>query len=1096
MKKLLLSLFASFVLVLTVLAQNRTVTGTVTAKDDGQPLPGVSVKVKGSSNGTQTGPNGRYSLSVPANAVLVFSYIGFTQREIPVGASENVSIALATDAKQLTEVIVTGAYGLKQSSRAASSDAQVVSQEQLNPIRQTNLNNGLAGKVAGIQVRSQSAATLGRNTEIRLRGASGFGTGSGALYVVDGTIVPNIDDINLDDIDNVSVLQGPASSAQFGSQGANGAIVITTSRGKKADGVGITLNLGANFDNAYVLPNYQNTYAGGAAGDLMQYNWKQGDPEEWKALDGKYYHDYSDDSSWGPKMVGQEYVPWYAWYPGTKYSYKTASLNPQKDNAKDYFNTGVTLNNGLIISKAADNFAYKLSYNNQYVRGLIPNSDLKKNVLNFNTSYDLNKYFTASANINYVTQKVGGEGGDGSNDYDAYSSQSSGSFNQWFHRDLDMNIMNELRGLTVPDATTPVGLYGSWNHANPSSYDPSNPRAFYAGNYWYNFYTYYDLANVVNQRDRLYGDVAFTYKVNNDLKFTATYRKNLTTTLGEAKYSSQLNYSGLQTTGNNPTAKGFYGTAETYSNRQNYEFLASYNKQIQDFTIGVNAGTDIFSWDYKDNAASTVNGLSVDDLFTVGNSVDQPAIGNGRVQEKYRAVLGTASVGYKNFLFLNATLRNDWFSTLPADNNSILSKSFGGSFVFSDLLPSTKPWLSYGKARVSYGEIPQALGTSTTTFGAYRYPGGLYGVSQYKYGTNILMSTPDQFVDPSIQGTVTASTEFGLELSFLNNRLNVEGTYYTGKDKNIPQSLGVNGASGYSTILTNIGLIKRTGLELTLGGTPVKSPNFQWNINATFSRLLKNDVEEVSKKYDVTRITPSGAQVWGSTMPYLVHEEGKRWGQIYGNGIKRNENGVPLLTSSGAYINDPNVYFGSVLPMYTGGLQNSFTVMKDFVVNVNIDYQYGGKFVSLSNMWGSYSGLTARTAALNDKGVPVRDAVADGGGVHVFGVDQTTGSPADYYVDAKTYYQNLYNNKTFDDYIYDLSFIKLRELSIGYKIPVKKLNINKYVKNATVSLTGRNLWLLYSTTKDFDPSEVSYIYGETAQLPGTRGFGFNLRVGF
>jgi TonB-linked SusC/RagA family outer membrane protein len=1077
MKKLLLTSLCFIALFINaVFAQNKTVTGTVTAKDDGLPLPGVSVRITGTTIGTQTGANGQFTLSAPASAkTLVFSFIGYLPQTVEIGSGP-VNVMLAPNNSQLSEVVITGAYGTRQTSRSSSATATVVKSDQLNTIRQPNVNNALAGKVAGVQVRSQSAAALGRNTEVRLRGATGFGRGNGALYVVDGTILPNSDDVNPDDIDNITVLQGPAASAQFGSQGAYGAIVITTKKGKKTKGIGIEFNLGANFDNVYILPNYQNTYGGGASADFMKYTWKEGDPEGWKALNGKYYPDYTDDSSWGPKMVGQEYIPWYAWAAGTPYSFKTAKWTPQPNNAKDFFQTGASFNNSVAFTKSADDFNIRMSYANQNTKGILPNSNLNKNTFSLNANYDLNKHFTVGANINYISQKINGQIND------AYASSTSGSFNSWFHRDLDMGIMKELQDLKSPD-----GTYVSWNHQNPTSYDSSSPAAFYGGNYWYNPYLWSKLWTNLSQRDRLYGNLSLTYKLNDDLSIKGTYRKNEENTWNEQQTSSQLQYSGTQT-----GVKGGYATLTTYDNRENYEMLINYTKKIHDFSVNANVGSDFFNRIVKTNGANTNNGLSVDDLYAISNSVDQPSVINGRGQEQYRAFFGKASIGYKNFLFGDVTIRNDWFSTLIPTDNSVLSKSFGGSFVFSELLPQFKNWLSFGKIRASYGEIPLALGTTTETFGAYR-TNTVYGVNAFKWGSNILMSTPDQFVDPAIHGTTTKQTEVGLDLGFFDDRVGFAGTYYYGKDSGIPYNLSVNSASGFSNILTNIGLIDKKGLELSLRGTPFRTSNFRWDINVNFAQLLENKIVEISNKYGVDRITVGG--VWGSDMPYMIHQKGQQWGQIYGNGIKRNADGVPILTSSGAYINDPNVYFGSVLPKYTGGVQNTFALFKNFTLSANIDYQFGGKFVSLSNRWGQYSGLTANTAALNDKGMNVRDPVADGGGVKVSGVDADN-KAVTYYVDAKTYFQGLTNNKTYDPYIYDLTFIKLREVAVGYNIPVQKLGLGKAIQSAKFELTGRNLFLIYAKTKDFDPSEITATEGETAQWPGTRGFGFNLKVTF
>jgi TonB-linked SusC/RagA family outer membrane protein len=1077
MTRKLLTLCVFLLFALYAGAQSRVVTGTVTTKDDGQPLPGASIRVKGSNTGTQTNAAGKFTLSISGpDLTLIISSLSYKSVEVAATA-ESINVALDADANQLAELNITSAFGTTQSSRSSTTNSQVVSGAKINTIRQTNLNNALAGKVSGLQVRSQSVAALGRETEVRLRGASGFGSGTGAIYVVDGTILPNVDDLNNDDVESVSVLQGPAATALFGAQGANGAIVITLTKGKKGQGVGVVLNLGAQIDKVAYLPRYQDLYAGGASSELLTYTWKEGDPLEWKALDGKKYPDYSDDSSWGPRMEGQEYIPWYAWYPGSKYSYKTASLTPQPNNSKEFFNTGVTLNNSVTISQTRDNLSFKLTYGNQDVHGLIPGSRLKKNTFNLIAGYDITSKLNISANISYINRTLNGLVSDD------YSNQSTGSFNSWYHRDIDMGIMKELR-----DLKSPQGVLASWNHNNPSSYDPSDPTSFYGGNYWYNFYSYFDNYSVINNRDRFYGNVRLAYQINSDLSIAGTYRKQQNNVWEETKISSALETGGLQT-----GEKAQYSTLNSFSNRENIEFLATYKKTIRDFSVNANAGSDFFNSVGKLNSANTNNGLTVPDLFALTNSVDQISVTNTRYEEKYRAVFAKASIGYKNYLFLDGSIRNDWFSTLNPDDNSVLSKSFGASFLFSDLLKNYG-WLSTAKLRASWGEIPLALGTTNDTFGAYRFPGGNYNINQFKWKGSTLMGKSDVLTDPNIKGAVTTQKEIGLDLAFFKNRLSLSSTYWEGTDKGFPYSLTLNGASGYTSLLTNIGKISRAGLEFQLSGRPVELPNFSWNITATWSPLIKNDIDELSKEYDITRTASIGG-VRATTLPYLLHIEGKRWGQIYGNGIKRHANGQPELTSAGAYVNDPNVNFGSVLPKHTGGLQNTFNVYKNFTLSANIDWQIGGKFVSLSNMWGSFSGLTERTAEINDKGHNIRESVANGGGKLVTG-ENAAGQPVSYYVEAQTYYQGLYNNRTFDEFIYDLTYIKLRELSVGYNIPLKKSSLGKFIQSANFSVVARNPFLIYSKTKDFDPSEIDALEGETGQLPGTRGFGFNLKIGF
>jgi len=338
-------------------AQSRVVTGKVTDAD-GNPVSFATIKIKGTQTGLSADANGAYSIKVNPGAVLIISGASFKETEVPVGTQNVLNTILEKGGTELKEVVVTSAFGIKRAARSTASNVQNVTGDQLNTIRAQNVNDALAGKVAGAQVQSQSAAKLGAATVVRLRGENNLaGPGGGALYVVDGTIISNAADINVDDIEDVSVLQGPAAAALFGSEGANGAIVITTKKAKRGTSgkVGIELNSTFQYDKVYILPNYQNDYAGGNGEfgrELTQYHWQPGQPEAWKALDGKYYPEYTEDESWGPRMVGQEYIPWYAWYGGHERSYKTASLTPQPDNIKNFYATGVTKINNINFSKS------------------------------------------------------------------------------------------------------------------------------------------------------------------------------------------------------------------------------------------------------------------------------------------------------------------------------------------------------------------------------------------------------------------------------------------------------------------------------------------------------------------------------------------------------------------------------------------------------------------------------------------------------------------------------------------------------------------------------------------------------------------------
>jgi TonB-linked SusC/RagA family outer membrane protein len=1077
MKKLfLLIVLFVFISGYTLLAQTIVITGTVTSSVQGEgAIPGVTVTVKGTTVGAITDVKGKYSLTVPQNATtVIFSYIGMKKQEIEIGGRKVIDVLMEPDILGLSEVVVTSGYGIKRAPKSSAALNQVVSGDQLTEIRQTNVNNAIAGKVSGIQFQGQSAAALGRTGNIRLRGDGGFSTGNGILYVVYGTILPNSADLNMDNIEDISVLSGPAAAAILGSQGANGAIIITTKKAKLSGTktMGIEVNTGFMASSVYILPNYQNDYGGGNLSDFRKYTWKPTDPAYWKPLDGKYYPNYSDDSSWGPRLSGQEYIPWYSWYPGTQYTGTTAKWVAQPNNARDFFDKGMTYNNNVAFSKVGDGYNIRASFGNISLKGNIPRSTLNKTTFSIKASYDLTKRLTFAANVNFFTTLTQGQFDDN------YSNQSSGSFNQWFHRDLDMNIMRSLQGLRTPD-----GIWASWNHSDPSTYDPNNPRQFFAGNYWYNYYTYFNLVNQPQRADRLFGDISLSYKIIEGLSLKVSYRRQQNNTWYEQMYSSDLNYSGTQTSGNEPKDKGYYETYTSYSNRENLESLLSFTRPIGDFKINANAGSDFFQAVGRSNDEYTVNGLLISNLYTISNSVSQPTITVGKSAEKYRALFVRGDVGFRDYLFGEFTLRNDWFGVLPPTNNSILSKSFGGSFVFSDLAKLS--WLDFGKLRASWGEIPTAIDV-------YAYPGFLYSVNQYQWNGNFLMTTPDQLVDKKIHGAVKTQKEIGMELRFLKSRVGLTATYWDGSEKDIPYAVAIAGFSGFSSDYLNTGEIQKQGVDLALNLKPVALPNILWDFNVTFSYLLKNKVVKIAPGVNEIIAVDN---LWDT--PNMVHQVGKTWGQLIGPGMARDSvSGKPLLNTDGSFVSNPQTNFGSVLPKFTGGIQNSFKIFKNITVNVNLDYQVGGKFFSLSEMWGAYSGLTARTAGLNDKGIPIRDPVADGGGVHVFGVDKTTRLPVDYYVDVQQYFHGFFNT-AYDPYIYDLSYIKLRELSIGYDLPIEKMGqLGRYVQAINISLVAQNPWLIFSKSKDIDPSEVSGVAGEQGQFPGIRSWGANLKVNF
>jgi TonB-linked SusC/RagA family outer membrane protein len=1086
---LLLCLTAVSVLYSTeLLAQERTVSGKISSLEDGSPLPGVNVVLKGTTTGVVTDAEGIYRISVPSEGgTLVFTFIGLKTQETEIGSRSTIDIQMEQDAAQLSEVVVT-ALGVKREAKALAYANQTVSSEKLSIARANNVNDALAGKIAGIQVRGQSGAALGRNSQIRIRGAGSF-TDKEPLYVVDGTPVTNSQDFNPDDVETINVLKGPAATALYGQRGDAGVIMITTKKGTKGKGFGITLNNNLYFDKVYVLPRYQNAYAGGAESDLIEFTWQPGMPEEWKPLDGKFYHDYTDDASWGPRMNGQEYIPWYSWAPGTKYTGTTAKLVGQPDNIRQFYETGVNRTTNIAFSKGFDEGASaRLSYTNQDQTGVMPNTWLKKNTLAATTSVPLGKLFTFGANINYVNTVIHGEFDD------AYSNQTTGSFNQWFHRNLDMNKMKELQNLKSPD-----GRLVSWNHFNPDYYVATETdgvtlkgNKFYRGYYWFNPAAYMNLIDYEQQRNRLFGDVNLTVNFTDNLKGVIFYRKNQNTTFYENKRPSVLPISKyVENRADDQSQYDFYGTGQSHFKEDNIEGLITYtqkalNDDLQmDFLLGGNLRIE----ELKSIDMNSVDGLVVPNQFSINNSKSTFQYSNFRSQKEVRSIYARANFGYKDIIFLDFTGRNDWSSALPEDNNSYFYPSVGLSFVFSELTEPILPILSYGKLRGGWAQV----GSDAPAY----FTKQVYGLGQTPWAqpdgsSQIVSNVPDVAINPNIKPSLSSSLELGLDLKFWENRIGLSATYF--KENRVDEivQVPVTGSSGYTSSRINIGEMERSGIELQLDATPVQVGDFRWDITVNYSKV-DAIVKKIAPGIDAIA-AGTGAASFGIGSTFLV--EGERWGQLRGKTMQRTEDGTPILTAAGLYIpTEQPVNFGSVLPDFTGGVINTFTY-KNFELSFNIDFQKGGKFYSLSDQWGTFSGLTQRTAGVNDLGNPIRDAVEDGGGVHVVGVD-VNGEVVDTYVDAQSYYHQFNNSKIADQHIYDLTFVKLREVNFGYRIPVQNIGgLGKVFTSASVSVIGRNLWLLNSGARDFDPSEISGGFGENGQFPSLRSYGFNLKLGF
>lgn len=786
MKKIVFSSFVAFLCTLIVAtAQVRPVTGNVT-DEKGSPIPFASVLETGTKNGTTADGNGSFIIKIKNGSRLTISATGFESLTItPAGSS--VGVVLKSSTQQLSEVIVTTALGVKRKSDNLSYSAQGIKASDATSTRITDINTALAGKVSNVQVRTQSAAKLGSQSQIRIRGANSVSSLSNdPLYVVDGTPLDDINFINMDDVEDIQVLKGPAAATLYGQRGSNGVILITSKKARR-NSMGVSVTSTYSFDKVGRLPKYQNEYSGGTAGAGWQtYTWQAGDPVEWKALDGKKYHTYFDDASWGPKMDGSEYIPWYAWYPGSKYSFKTANLVPQPNNVKDFYSTGQNFQNNVTLTKGGSDYTMRLSYTNQSQTGLIPNSKLNRNFISSQISYDINTHITASADFNFVNQKIYGEFSD------TYGNNASGSFNSWFHRDLDINILKELR-----DFRTPSGRIPGWNLDDGTAGRPSSD--FYNGTaYWTNPFTYYQLISSVNTQDRLYGNVGLTYKFNEHFRIAGFVRRNQRNT----HYESQLPYIFEQSTQDmssplainaNLGGRPVSATYRTYDVRQvenNYEFLASYNQHFGNVFLDANFGGNIRTNEYSSLDNGTRGGLVVPDLFTLSNSAVQPFYNAAsRTKKNVRSLYGRASANWKDIFVVDVSLRNDWSSALPASSNSYLYPSVGGSFIFTKFVNSAMPFISFGKLRGTWAQVGSDLDPYSLNL--------LYGVGANQWNGNITTTTPDRAIDSVIKPALSTSVELGLDMRFLKNRLGLSVTYYNDNTTNSIIPVSTTSASGF-----------------------------------------------------------------------------------------------------------------------------------------------------------------------------------------------------------------------------------------------------------------------------------------------------------
>ncbi len=1071
MKKLLHGvLVLLFLLVVSdTIAQDRVVTGTVTAQEDGLPIPGVSVRVKGTTTGTSTSADGKFSLKVTgANPVLTFSFIGYSTQEIPVPASNQINVSMKSDAQQLGEVVVT-AFGLARTRNQVPYAAQTVTGNEVAQTRTNNFVQNLSGRVAGLDIKQTNS--LGGSTNVVLRGTKSITGSNQALFVVDGVPFSNNNtntadqrtarggydygnaaaDLNPDNIESITVLKGAAASALYGSQGANGVIMITTKKGAK--GFGITVNSGISVGQVdkSTFAKYQKSYGAGY-GALYE------DPSGYFL-----YRDVNGDGT--PDLVAPmlEDASYGGPFDPNVLVYQWDSFDPNSPNfgvarpwvaaandPSDFFETPVSTNNSIFIDGGMDKGSFKLGYTRSDDEGYMPNARIEKNLVNFSGSYNITSKLTAGANINYTNIDGLGRYGTG---YDGAGARNlMTNFRQWWETNVDIADLKAAYFRNRENVT--------WNWKDPDDLTP---------NFWDNPYHTRNENFQDDSRNRYFGNASLNYKLD------------WLNIMGRITLDS---FDELQ---EERIAVGSVGVSEYQRFNQtyretNYDLIANIDRDLTpDINFKALLGTNIRRQHTENIRALTNGGLIVPRIYALSNSLNSlnaPTEFDG-IREVH-GIYGGATFSYKDMFTLDGTLRRDKSSTLPKNNNVYYYPSISAGWTFSRLVPDAT-WLTYGKLLANYAEV----GNDAPLFSVTDVYAGVA-----PFGANPQSSVFGTKNNPDLKPERTKSYEFGTELSFFDDRLGFDATYYNMEtvDQIIP--VVVSTATGYNSKFLNAGTIENKGWELSLSAKPVQTQDFSWNINFNYSRN-RNKVKEL---FEGAENLVLGDFQGGVSLNATV---GQPYGTIRGSDFVYT-NGQKTVGANGRYLISAasNAVIGNANPDWVGGVNNVLRY-KDLSLSFLVDTRQGGDVFSLDLYYGMGTGLYPETVFTNDLGNPSRSPVAEGGGLIFPGVKED-GTPND--IRRANNVGTLGYAQPNAGFVYDASFIKLREATLTYSLPSKLLNRIQFVKGIDLSLIGRNLWIIDKKLPYADPEEslgAGNLQGyQSGAYPTMRTFTLNAKVRF
>ena len=1077
-KRIHLFLLALAIGVLQGAAQVTTVRGIVTTEEDGEPVIGASVIVKGTALGTVTDVNGRFELSgLPPSATrLLISYISLMAKEVAI--APQVSVTLKSDTHLLDEVVVT-ALGISREKKALGYTAQEVKQDALVQGKDNNLLNSLSGKIAGVRI-TNTQGDVG-SSRIVIRGETSIAGENQPLFIVDGIPVDNsqlnarssgrdfknaIADLNPEDIKTLTVLKGPNAAALYGARAAHGAIVITTKGGdKRQKGIGITLHSSTQVSFVATLPEFQNLFGQGAGGRFSYVDGK-----------GAGVNDGVDES-WGPRLDIGLLIPQFDSPLDADGNRVATPWVSHPNNVRDYFRMGISTNNGISVARGDDKYQFRVGYNYEKQVSIVPDAGTNKTNISLNTDYHLAKWIVVGATANYIVYTAPSLPGSATPSGSNVRSNSPMLQFLWFGRQVDTNSLKA-------DYTR------NWNS---SYYD--NP--FWSASY-----------NTQSQeRHRLIGDLHAEFRLTDGLNV----RFRTSTDWYNDRRKSKVKW-GSAGAG---SPYGSYAEDAYTVKENNTEVLATYIKQLnKNWGIDALLGFNVRNKQYENNYQAAPR-LAVADLYTLTNSRDPLISSNDFYRLRQYGLYGSIQLDYRRWAFLNITGRNDWSSTLPVDNNSYFYPSVTASVLLSEAFGWRSKAVNYLKIRGGWSQVgadanPYQLATVFT--------------SETAFNGNPLQSSSTIGMNPNLKPEKTSSIEAGFEAAFWDNRLYLDFTYYKTDSRNQILKLATTAASGYTSQVRNAGHIRNRGYEIQLGAVPIQtSKGFRWNLDLNYgansSKVVKLDDEGLITSY---QLYSSGIQILASV--------GEAYGTLFGTSYVRDANGNVVVDANGLpKISTTNKTLGKFTPDWTGGISNTFSY-RSLSLSFLIDASVGGSIFSNTNKTGKYTGVLANTLSGRDAehgglwyytaamGNNVRlpespsySVSSDGlyyaqvngqstrvyqDGIMVEGVTES-GSKNEEVVSAEKYYHRIYSIAEAN--VYDASYVKLREVALSYRLPrlwTQKLHLQE----ASVTLTGRNLWTIYKSVPNIDP-ESALTTGnaqgvEAYSLPTTRSFGVNLSVKF